>query len=402
MASSATDCSDREAVISGGETPEEGVGGLAAASAGSDSRLLRVPLLVKLLVPTCVLILAAVGACALAVLLVHDNGVTIGLFAMVALVTVGAAIPIQLGVLRLALSPVEILEHTAERIEGGDLSARAALSPLADPRLTRLTAVLNRLLDSLALERHRLRVVAANAFRAQETERVRIAYELEEECAQRLAGVLFRLRATRRATEPAAREQQFEQLRTELTEVLGTLRHFARYLHPPALRDLGVAAAIRSYARSLEETTGIHFTIDAEDHGSGAGEHDIALYRILQEAISNAVRHSNASSVTVRLTADDGWLAGIVQDDGDGFDIDALRRTMPCLGLFGMQERAVYARGTVRVVSAPGRGTCVEVRLPVARIEPEEEDRPALLAVPLQAGVPAAAPPAGVASLNTP
>lgn len=339
---------------------------------------LRVPLLYKLLGANCAFIVLIIAACAGVVLASPAEASSLAvleLLAVVALVAAACAVPLQLAILRLALAPVTILEETAGRVERGDFDARASRSPLADPRMARLTAVFNRLLDAVSRDRQHLREMAAHAFRAQETERVRIAHELEEECAQRLAGVLFRLRATRRTTDPVAREAQFDQLRVELTEILGSLRLFARHLHPPALQELGLVAALQGYARALAESGSGRVSVHGDDLAHILPpDAQLVLYRIVQEAVSNAFHHSGAPSVEVRVAQGDEEVFVEVEDHGCGFEVERTRASRDCLGLLGMQERIGYAEGTIDIRSAPGAGTLVRARVPTREGPPPPRD----------------------------
>ena len=330
---------------------------------------LRVPLRYKILGANFAFIQITIATCAAVVLAAGEGAgpvVLLERLALVAAIALAAAVPLQLAILRLALAPVTLLEETAGRVEEGDFTARTATSPLADPRLARLTTVFNRLLDAVARDRQRLRGVAAHAFRAQEAERVRIAYELEEECAQRLAGVLFRLRATRRMTDPAVRDQQFDQLRADLSDLLASLRLFARHLHPPALHDLGLVAALQGYARALAESGVGRVQVEGDDV-STVFDHDtqLVLYRIAQEAVSNALHHSGAEEVRVTVARLPSEVRVEIEDRGRGFDPDGARGAAPCLGILGMEERVGYASGTLEIRSRPGEGTLVRARIPI-------------------------------------
>jgi signal transduction histidine kinase len=250
---------------------------------------------------------------------------------------------------------------------------------LARERGRRTAAALERRAEA---DRRLLREVAARAFRAQETERMRIARELQEETAQTLSGLLLHLRVARGLTDAAAREEVLDEIRAALADTTDTVRRFARGLYPPALHDLGVAAAVQSYADTLSESSGLRITVAAgEVNGLLESEGELALYRVLQEALANAVRHAGARSVEVRIARDGDRVRAAVEDDGRGFDLAAREAAHPCLGLFGMRERARHAGGSTHVESAPGRGTRVTVEIP-ARADGEEGGVPVLRIVP--------------------
>jgi signal transduction histidine kinase len=127
----------------------------------------------------------------------------------------------------------------------------------------------------------------------------------------------------------------------------------------PALDDHGVIPALEDYLKRWSE----QFGVQAELHANGfdthrlGGEVDIAVYRIVQEALQNIAKHARARSVAVLLDRHTEHLSLIVEDDGDGFDVD---------GLIGMHDRAMQLGGTFDIESLPGRGTTVAVRLPLA------------------------------------
>ena len=333
-------------------------------------RLLRVPLFYKVLLlnaAVVVLVAAASAAAAGALLRGRPALASVGLFLLIGAVCAVATVPLHAAVLRVALSPLDALERAAAQVAGGRMDARARISPLADPRLARVAGVFNRLLDGLAADRERLREVAARAFRAQESERVRMAHELEGETAQTLSALLLRLRIARRASDEAARERLLDELRGDIVALTDKMRDFAGLLHTPALEELGVAAALEGYCRRLSAATGLAIEVRGGDvDGLLSAEGEQAVYRIVQEALSNAVRHAGACRVRVCLRRDDGGVTATVRDDGRGFEPAAVQAERPCLGFFGMRERALYVGGAVEVDSAPGAGTKVVVRVPAA------------------------------------
>jgi two-component system sensor histidine kinase UhpB len=271
-------------------------------------------------------------------------------------------------ILRLALSPLSLLEATAARVQRGELDARAPHSPVSDRELERLTRTFNGMLDSAALSRQRLRDVAARALHAAEEERKRIARELHDETAQMLAALLIRIRVVRNAGDPQALDTLLEEMRREIGESLEGIRRFARGLRPPALDELGLVAAVESHARSLAESVGVQVRVETDAlDGVLSPEAELALYRIVQEALSNVVRHSGAARASVRLSRAPGVVAATVEDDGRGFSVaNVLAGERRGLGLFGMQERAAYLGGKVTFRSRPGEGTRVHVEIPVA------------------------------------
>jgi two-component system, NarL family, sensor histidine kinase UhpB len=324
-------------------------------------RLLRFPLFYKILVANVgVLALVAVG-CALVTRSAAANE-SIN-FAFV--VTAGLALSVVSNalILRLALSPLRQLEDTARRVRSGDADARIVPTPLADRDFERVAETFNMMLDSAQAYRQRLREVAARALNAQEEERKRIARELHDGIAQSLAALRVRLRMARSADAESA-VAALERISADLGEATEELRRIAQGLRPPALDMLGLAPAIESCARSINDTTGLMVDTDMGPVGGQlTSDAELALYRIVQEALSNAARHAGARTARVSLDAADGVVTAVVSDDGHGFSVEA-EMARGGLGLFGMQERGAYVGGSVQIESEPGAGTRIVVTIP--------------------------------------
>jgi two-component system sensor histidine kinase UhpB len=333
------------------------------------ARLLRIPLFYKILIANALIVVlgtvAGTWVTATYVRAAPERS-TLDLVGLLVLGGLVLSVLVNALILRLALSPLSLLEATAARVQRGELDARAPRSPVADRELDRLTRTFNGMLDAAALSRQRLRDVAARALHAAEEERKRIARELHDETAQMLAALLIRIRVVRRAGDPAAVDALLEEMRREIGESLEGIRRFARGLRPPALDELGLAAAVESHARGLAESVGVPVRVEADAlDGVLSPEAELALYRIVQEALSNVVRHSGATRAAVRLARAPGAVAVTIEDDGRGFSVaGAMAGERKGLGLFGMQERAAYLGGRVEIASRPGEGTRVRVEIP--------------------------------------
>lgn len=292
---------------------------------------------------------------------------TLELVGAFALVGVVISVAVNALILRLALSPLGLLQRTANAVRAGDFDARARMSPLADQELERLTRTFNAMLDGLDAYRERLREVAARALRAEEEERKRIARELHDETAQSLAALLVRLRVVRRVEDSAQRAAMLDALREQLAATLDGVRRYARGLRPPELDELGLAPAVEAFARTLAEGTGLRVEIMVERvEGRLTRETELALYRVVQEALSNVVRHAKANEARVSLRRANGTVIAEVVDDGRGFSVEeVVGGEDRGLGLFGMRERAAYVGGRVDIESEPGAGTRVRIVIPV-------------------------------------
>ena len=338
--------------------------------------LLRIPLFYKILIANATLVLVGTvfGGWLTAWFVREEPGRSpLELVMGLALLGLAATLLVNALILRLALKPLDLLEATAARVQRGDLDCRAPVSAVADRELDRLTRTFNGMLDAAAAYRERLREVAARALGAAEEERKRIARELHDETAQMLAALLIRIRVVRGARDPQAVDALLEEMRVEVGQALEGIRRFARGLRPPALDELGLVPAIESHVRSLAEISGLHITVDADPLGDALpSEAELALYRIVQEALSNVVRHAHATRASVRIARESDRVVVTVDDDGRGFDrAEVAAREQGGLGLFGMNERAAYIGGGVEVTSRRGAGTRVRAEIPLHHGPPE-------------------------------
>ena len=333
------------------------------ADGGMVRALLRFPLFYKILLANlAVVLLVAFGWAALASSYPPAGGRDFALLLFSGLLVSAASNAV---ILRLALRPLDRLQRTAERVQAGDLAARVEPSALADARLARLTQTFNAMLDTAEAHRGRLREIAAHALNATEAERKRIARELHDGMAQTLAALRLRLRLARGVADEDCRSSVLDGIAADIAEVTEEVRRIAQGLRPPALDMLGLSPAIESHARLVAEATGILIETDLTAAGGLlTPEAELALYRIVQESLSNVARHSRARRACVQMRVSARQVVTTVEDDGRGFATGA--GLGGGLGLFGMQERASYVGGVVEIDSEPGAGTRVRVTIPVA------------------------------------
>ena len=210
--------------------------------------------------------------------------------------------------------------------------------------------------------------------KAQENERQRIARELHDETGQTLTALGMGLRGLSESvsTHPQRAVVQAQQLETLALTGIKELQRLVTGLHPPQLDDLGLLAALRWYGGDVSQRTGIPINI----HGEGPRPHltsdfRAVVFRIAQEAITNIIRHANASQADINLIYTPTEIFMQIKDDGQGFDVQRILQdgadSAACWGLLGMQERALLIGGTFIIHSEPGQGTCVEVRVPLSR-----------------------------------
>ena len=339
------------------------------------ARLLRLPLFWKLTVSQLVLLgLVGVGiATVLGGSQEPETGPMLWLVGAAVLLLAGA---ISAWLTRVALSPLEAIEETAERVRAGDYDVRAPSSPIADRRLRRVGTILNQMLDDLDRARRRQRELSLRVLRSQERERGRISGDLYDQTAQTLAGVLVRLRVLSRGDRDPTDPESLAFVTDQIREALQDVRAVARRLRPPELNDLGVRSALEALARELEEGYGLAVTLDGhlpENRLSEDGR--LALFRVVQEALVNVARHARAREAMVTFRAGPGEILVEVKDDGVGFDPDQLGADgIPRLGLVTMIERAGYADGRITVEASPGLGTRVRLVLPLDDELPPEND----------------------------
>jgi two-component system, NarL family, sensor histidine kinase UhpB len=356
------DSGREEAPGTGDGVADGGPGGRNGRRPTGVRRLLQFPLFGKILVANVAivaLVTLACGVVAHSALAAGDGVFVVLLGAGVVLSAVSNAV-----ILRLALSPLRQLERTAEQVNTGDLAARVPPSDLADREMQRLAATFNSMLDSGDAYRGRLRDIAARALNASEEERKRIARELHDGTAQTLAALRVRLRVARLTDEASDRDALLQRIGADLGEATEEIRRIAQGLRPPALDMLGLAPAIESLARGIDAGGDLQVETDiASVDGLLSPEVELALYRIIQEALSNVVRHSGASAARVTLDAAGSSVSAVVEDRGRGFDV-ANEMSRGGLGLYGMQERGAYVGAAVDIVSEPGRGTRIRVTIP--------------------------------------
>ena len=219
--------------------------------------------------------------------------------------------------------------------------------------------------DEIALARAELKDLSARLVAAQENERRTIARELHDEVGQSLSalrvGLLNLAAAIPAGAEPTLRRQVESLARLAETSV-GVVRNITLLLRPSMLDDLGLVPALQWQGREVARTSGIAVNVASEGVSEDLSEeYKTCIYRVVQEALHNSVRHAQATTVRVTVRQISDSLHLTVQDDGRGFDPEIERG----LGLLGMQERVTHLSGTFHVQSENGRGTLIVVHLPV-------------------------------------
>jgi two-component system sensor histidine kinase UhpB len=256
------------------------------------------------------------------------------------------------------------LERLIEEMEKVDLSRPGPLLPRSidgigeTEEVERIELAFLRMVRRLEAERRR---AGSAALQAQEEERARVARDLHDEVNQSLTGLLLRLEAAREAAPPEL-EAELAETKALANQAMRELLSLARQLRPTALDDLGLKAATAGQVEQLARGE-IEAEFSAEgDFSSLDDDAQLVVYRVAQEALSNAARHSGAAHVTVRLRrGDDGGVELTVSDDGRGFAFD---ESEGGLGIGGMRERALLIGGELTIESRPNHGTTVRLTVP--------------------------------------
>ena len=203
---------------------------------------------------------------------------------------------------------------------------------------------------------------------AQEQERTRIARELHDDIGQRLALLAIELRTTSRRLSRFACEvrSRIGELPKQTSEIATDIQTLSHELHSSKLEYLGLAAAMRGFCKEFGEQQKVEIDFKTHDLPSPLSpDISLCLFRVLQEALHNSVKHSGVRHFEVRLwgTSDEIHLA--VSDSGSGFDSEAAKESRG-LGLISMEERLKMVKGTLSIESQPKRGTTIHARVPLS------------------------------------
>ena len=201
---------------------------------------------------------------------------------------------------------------------------------------------------------------------AQELERRRLARELHDETGQALTSILLGLKGLEERMEDPGARAAVEELRGLVVSTLQDVRRLAVELRPSALDDFGLVAALERLTESFAQQTGIavDFQTALADERLPA-EVETALYRIVQESLTNVVKHARARHVSILLARRDGAVKALVEDDGQGFDSSRGLGVDQGFGLVGMRERLALLGGRLEVESGPAAGTTIAAEVPV-------------------------------------
>lgn len=206
---------------------------------------------------------------------------------------------------------------------------------------------------------------------AQEDERLRVSRELHDRSGQRVAAILLSAKALEPYCSPSDKASELLGTLTQMTQALATdLHELAVELRPTALDDLGLGPALAAHVEKWGKSNGVSagFQSIGSPHRTMPPEAETTIYRAVQEALTNVLRHARATQVSVVLEYLPNEMRAIVEDNGCGFDAEAVARTSKRLGLLGLRERMDLVGGTVQIESSPGQGTTLFFHVPLTRV----------------------------------
>lgn len=246
-------------------------------------------------------------------------------------------------------------------------------SPTDDLAATveRLRADYGRLVRRLESNQRDFQRLARSVYRVQEDERRRLARELHDGLGQNLTALKHQLALLAETLGPDRPElrAQIEAGIGLCAQSLADTRQLSRLLRPQVLDDLGLAAALQWLARTLGANAGLSIRVEADAPPGLDGELQTLLFRIAQEALTNALKHAQASRVEITLRNRAGWITLGVEDDGRGFDVAAAQAAASAgngSGLGGMRDRVALHGGRLLLDSRPGGGTRLQAAVPLA------------------------------------
>lgn len=265
-----------------------------------------------------------------------------------------------------ALFDIELVRH------GQEIPVELSLSTSAVRGEQLLTAIFRDLTERRRAETelretsHQLQKLSASLQNYREEERARIARELHDELGQQLTGIRMEVSwlGGRMQPDQGVLVDKVASVKEQIDQTIATVRRISSELRPLVLDDLGFGAAAAWYVEQFRDRTGLQVDLSLPDIDPARGDAVAsALFRILQESLTNVARHAQATRVAVRLAAEEDEWVLTVSDDGAGFT--PRPENGKDIGLAGMRERAQNLGGRLAVVSAPGEGTAVEARIPV-------------------------------------
>jgi len=263
------------------------------------------------------------------------------------------------------LGKVVKCELTYTYPEIGERDLLAAYYPIEGGNgVDRIVCVLHDITDHKRAERA-LADMNRKLIEAQEQERARIGRELHDDINQRLAILSMELHQLQ--NNPSEIVERAQKLRKRTAEISNDVQALSHELHPSKLEYLGAVAGMKSWCKEFSSSQGIGINFNAEIGSALPSEIGITLFRILQEALHNAAKHSGVKRLEVQVLEQSNEIHLTIRDEGKGFDVEQARQSTG-LGLASMEERARLVNGTTAIESKPMGGTTIRVRIPLASV----------------------------------
>jgi len=257
-----------------------------------------------------------------------------------------------------SLDKVEPGFFTQEHLHLAELLAVPAAIAIANARL----------FEEVNTNREQLQLLTRRVYTAQEEERLRLSGELHDDLGAMLTPIKARLYKIplQPPVNPIEIRAELDAAMSKIDDVSHHVRRLARDLRPPSIDAVGIGPVMAQYCRDYAKQTGL--TITYESHAALPplpGDFSIGLYRILQEALNNVVKHAKATHVDVSFELADNVLTLVIVDNGQGLNPEADPNRIPGIGMVGMQERVALLKGTLTVTSHPGQGVRLHASLPM-------------------------------------
>lgn len=222
--------------------------------------------------------------------------------------------------------------------------------------------------NQLKLYSQRLESLSRQLFQLQEEERKRLSRELHDEIGQAITALKINLESAQNISSPTRLFKILKDSVSIAEKALEQVRSLSLNLRPSLLDDLGLEPALRWLLQNLAGRAGILYSMEVDLPRRLPPEMEVACFRISQEALSNALRHSGGTEIKISLKLENQWIFLEVSDNGKGLDLKKVKEGVvrgETLGLLSMEERARNLKGSLEIVSHPGRGTTVRVKIPI-------------------------------------
>ncbi len=219
-----------------------------------------------------------------------------------------------------------------------------------------------------------IRRLSRKILHAYEEERLRLARELHDELGMSLSTVKLNLQLLKNdlPEKNTGLKEKFADLIMLVDEATAQVRSKAAFMRPPSLHDFGLLAVLENMVTELSQNTGLAVQIKSSGNLEQLPpEVETSLYRCIQEALTNIVKHAKATSALVQLSRGDKQITAVVSDDGAGFAVETERDNRKHLGIQGMQERVALLGGELEITSIPEEGTTISIEIPLD----EDQDR---------------------------